>query len=81
MLTVGERGFRGFAGRECWRYHANTEPCLVGGRKGSGEEDGVAYSCGRIWMGLRRRLLLQNAGRKRKFLVLLPFLRRALGLV
>jgi hypothetical protein len=42
MLTVGERGFRGFAGRECWRYHANTEPCLVGGYKGSGEEDGFS---------------------------------------
>jgi hypothetical protein len=24
MLTVGERGFSGVAGRLCWRYHANT---------------------------------------------------------
>jgi hypothetical protein len=23
-VTLGECGFKGVAGRECWRYHANT---------------------------------------------------------
>lgn len=38
MLTVGERGFIGVAGRECRRYHAKTmdcvNACLLGDRGG-----------------------------------------------
>jgi hypothetical protein len=39
MLTVGDRGFMGVAGKECRRYHAKTmdmvNVCLVGDRGGS----------------------------------------------